>query len=173
MTHIPAHSHEQRGFTLVETLVAIAILMIALVGPYFSIQQAIVTSYAARDQLIASQLAQEGQEYIHFRRNTNYLQSASWTSGMSNCFSPYGCTVDPALNAISACSSPGCPALRLLPIGLYTQSTVGSFPLTRFTRTVTMQNLNSYEVQVTVTVNWITEHHPYSVTVVDDLYNWL
>lgn len=169
MMHLPART--QHGFTLVETLVAIAILMIAIVGPYYSIQQAIVTSYAARDQLIASQLAQEGEEYIYFLRDTNYLKSASWLTGLNQCMGPYGCSVDPALNRINACSSAGCLALRQNTNGLYT--IVGNYPFTRFTRTVTISTVNSYEVKVTVTVNWITEHHAYSVSSVDTLYNWL
>lgn len=160
-----------RGFTLVETLVAIAILMLAIVVPYFSIQQAIVTSYAARDQLIASQLAQEGEEFIYFKRDTNYLASASWLNGLSPCMTSSGCTVDPALNAIAACSSSGCPALKLSTTGLYTQS--GSYPATRFTRTVKIVPVSATQVKVLVQVNWITEHRSYSVSTVDDLYNWL
>lgn len=170
MMYRPTHS-PVRGFTLVETLVAIAIIMIAIVGPYYSIQQAIVTSYAARDQLIASSLAQAGEEYIYFLRDSNYLNSASWTNGMSACFGSYGCAVDPAQNTLSSCTSSGCTPLKLATNGLYTQS--GSYPATRFTRTVKMQTLNANEVQVTVTVTWITEHRNFSVSTVEDLYNWL
>lgn len=163
-------SSSQRGFTLVETLVAIAILMIAIVGPYYSIQQAIVTTYAARDQLIASSLAQEGEEYIYFLRDSNYLNSASWLTGMDSCFGSAGCAVDPPQNTLTSCSGI-CTPLKINSNNLYTQS--GNYPETRFTRTVKIQNVNANEVQVTVTVTWITSHRNYSVNTVENLYNWL
>lgn len=153
---------------------AIAILMIAIVAPYYSIQQAIVTSYAARDQLIASQLAQEAAEFIHYQRDSNYLLGTSWLTGMdTQCFGQYGCAVDPAAGSFAQCSAPGCAALRLASNGLYTQSSFGSPPVTRFTRTVTMKNMNANEVEVTVTVGWTTERRSYTVKTVDDIYNWL
>lgn len=170
MIYLPAQ-HSPRGFTLVETLVAIAILMIAIVGPYYSIQQAIVTSFAARDQLIASSLAQAGEEYVYFLRDSNYLSSADWMNGMSACFTTYGCAVDPAQNTITSCSSGGCSPLKLATNGLYTQS--GSYPATRFTRTVKMQTINYHQVRVSVTVTWITEHRNFTVNTSEDLYNWL
>jgi Tfp pilus assembly protein PilV len=51
------------GFTIVETLVAITILMIAIAGPLTIAQKGLTASTYARDQMIASFLAQDGLEY--------------------------------------------------------------------------------------------------------------
>lgn len=161
----------RRGFTLVETLVAITILMIAVSVPFFSIQQAITVSNVSRDELIASSLAQEGVEYIYFLRNNNYFQGVSWLTGMNACTGTHGCTVDPAQNALTACSSSGCPVLKLSSTNLYTHS--GVFPVTRFTRTVRLTALSATQERVTVTVTWQTARQSYTVTVVENLYNWL
>lgn len=169
----PTHLHQQtvRGFTLVETLVAIAILMIAIVGPFYSVQQAITASYISRDQLIASSLAQEGVEYVYFLRNNNYLAGNSWLTGMNSCTGTYGCAVDPTQNTVTACTAGGCAPLKLSTTGLYTQS--GNYPVTRFTRTVKIQTVSATEVHVTVTVTWLTEHNNYTVSINEELYNWL
>jgi len=145
--------------------------MIAIVGPYYAVQQAIMASYIARDQLIASSLAQEGAEYIYFVRDSNYLGGDSWLTGLSTCQSSYGCTVDPSQNTIAACASSGCKPLSLSSSNLYTQNT--SYPATRFTRTVKVQTVSSTEVRVNVVVTWNSEHHAYTVDVQETLYNWL
>lgn len=176
MTYLHTQTGSARGFTLVETLVAITILMIAIVGPFYSIQQAITASYVSRDQLIASSLAQEGVEYIYFVRNSNYLSSRAWDAGLGDCRNSQGCTVDPTQNTIAQCSngawpSGGCAPLRLSSTGLYTQT--GSYPATRFTRKVEVQTVSATQMKVTVTVLWTTNRANYTIVITEDLYNWL
>jgi prepilin-type N-terminal cleavage/methylation domain-containing protein len=170
----PISQNASRGFTLVETLVAITILMIALTVPFYSLQQAIVASNAARDQLVASSLAEEGAEYIYYLRDSNYLANASWLTGMDACLSggaPYGCMADPSQNTLTSCVSTGCNPLKLSASNLYTYA--GSGPTTRFTRTVKIEQVTATEAKVTVTVTWVSGHRNYSVIVTDTLYNWL
>ena len=61
------------GFTLIETLVAVAIIMLAIAGPLVSANRALVSAYIARDQLTASYLGQEGVEYVRRMRDSVYL----------------------------------------------------------------------------------------------------
>ena len=58
-----------RGLTMVETLVAISILTIAVIGPLGIIAQALHTSYYTRDQMTAYYLAQEPIEYVRNLRD--------------------------------------------------------------------------------------------------------
>jgi prepilin-type N-terminal cleavage/methylation domain-containing protein len=63
----------KNAFTLVETLVAIAIVTIAVAGPLVTATRALVLAYTARDQVTASYLAQEGVEYVRLMRDSVYL----------------------------------------------------------------------------------------------------
>ncbi len=62
------------GFTLIETLVAVSIIAIAVTGPLFTASRALVAAQTARDQLIASHLAQEGIEYVRVMRDDEYIK---------------------------------------------------------------------------------------------------
>jgi len=76
-------SHSERGFTLVETLVAITVLLIAIVAPLSIVANSINATYAARDQMTAVYLASEAIEIIRQKRDTNVMQggTASWDDG--------------------------------------------------------------------------------------------
>ena len=65
--------HFSRGFTLIETMVAVTILTLAVAGPLMTASRAIVAAQSARDQLTASYLAQEGIEYVRAMRDNEYL----------------------------------------------------------------------------------------------------
>lgn len=60
------HNNTTCGFTLIETLVAISILMIAIAGPLTVANKAYHTALGTRDQVIATNLAQEAMEYINY-----------------------------------------------------------------------------------------------------------
>ncbi|KND51387.1 MAG: putative Type IV pilus pilin [Parcubacteria bacterium C7867-001] len=174
------------GFTLVETLVAITILSIAIIGPFHAVQSALNGSYTARDYLAASALAQEGMEQVRYIRGNNYLYNVanpsstrSWLYGLDgsggtpSCGAPAKCTVDTTnlSTPIAVCLNGTCSPLSLSTTNLYNQAEVGT--VTRFTRSVTITSSSANEATVDVTVTWISAHTPYSVTVTSVLTNWL
>lgn len=173
-------STDSRGFTLVETLVAITIIALALVGPLYAVQQALNASRSARDQLVASSLAQEAVEYVRAVRDGNYLytlksgNARSWlfgidgTGGSTNCVSAR-CVVDPTQNTVSRSILP----LYLSTTGLYNQQASGT--QTPFTRTIQLSAVpgSVTEVVLTVTVTWSTKGIPYTLTITERLHNWL
>ncbi len=64
---------KSKGFTLVETLVAIAILSMAIAPALYTAHQSIVAVNLARDQMIASYLAQDAMDYLIAKKNQNII----------------------------------------------------------------------------------------------------
>ena len=179
-----------KGFTLIETLVAIAILTISMGAPFYAVEQSITAADASRDELTASALAQEGVEYVHSVRDDNYLyvrnnplSTQSWLYGVDgtisngvtspNCFAPNNqCTVDPTTSVGNQVQSYATIARLFLSASyLYNQQSNGS--ATFFTRSVQLTNISAKEVKVTVTVKWTTRNTPYVTTITEYLDNWL
>lgn len=160
-----------QGFTLVETLVAISILMVSIVGPYYSVYKAVQATYVSRDQLIATTLAQEGVEYVRNVRDTNYLGSQPWMTGLSACQGGKTCMVDATENVAPTTCASACTPLYVSSSNLYTQQVTGT--ATRFTRSVQIATVTSDEVVVTVTVSWVNLHVSHTITINEHLYNWL
>ena len=63
-----------RGYSLIEALVAIAVLMLALVGPITIAAKSLQSMFFAREQVTALYLAQEGIEAITALRNQYYIE---------------------------------------------------------------------------------------------------
>lgn len=150
-------------------MIAITILTLAVAGPLYTASRALVAAGIARDQMIASFLAQEGVEYIRAMRDTEYLTAyrnggtdvsiAAWTSFLSgtnpgSITSCYGdtavCTLDPAAlggmgtgpsYALQPCSGGACSPLYRTS-GIYTQQgAITGAEETPFTRTVQVKNV--------------------------------
>lgn len=75
------------GFTLIEALVAISLLMIAISSPIMLAQKGLSSSILSRDQMIASFLVQDGIESVKNLRDeialNQELYQVSWT-GLNN-----------------------------------------------------------------------------------------
>ena len=144
---------KNKGFTIIESLIAISILVMAVIGATGAVQTGISSYIFSKDQIIAFYLAQEGFEQIRNIRDENGLKSQPWLTGLSDCF--LACRVDPVSSPIPvACGSPGnCPTLRQdTATGFFGYN--AAWPLTIFRREIILTNINTHEVSVLVTVNW-------------------
>ncbi len=162
------YRHDFRtGFTLVETLVAISILLIVIIGPMTIAQKGIQNAYFAREQVTAVFLAQEAIEAVRKLRDSDGLDvypvnpvagsesGAAWDwydALPSNCTNGTGCEYDVINDTFNTCSS-GC-ALKIDSNGNYIH---GSGSPTPFTRKVYIdEEVLDEVVSVTVDVSWNT-----------------
>ena len=103
------------AFTLVETLVAIAILLVAVVEPLSIVAGSVATANLAKDQVTAYFLAQEGVELVKNVRDSNVggLPQQDWLSGLDGCLTVSGnqkyCTIDSTSLSINTCDTPTDP----------------------------------------------------------------
>ena len=121
----PAKLKRSRGFTLVETLIAISIFSVSVVAMMSILGTGIYDTNYAKKKMAASYLAQEGIEYIRNVRDNDVL----YTSATGNNWSTF-------ITFMS--SSPSYPS-----------------PDPNFTRTIQMTIINPNEVKVSSTVSWI------------------
>lgn len=169
----------KRGFTLIETFVAISILLVSLAGPLSIAAKALQSAYYSRDEIIASYLAQEAIEYVRAVRDQNYLAgNASWltgldgTGGAPNCIDAT-CTIDFPNFKTTACAGPLlCPALLIDANGLYNQQSGSPSIYTRAFSVKTVAGRPD-EVDVEVRVSWRTGTIERQFTISDHIFNWL
>src|SRR3989344_7135507 len=92
-----------RGFTLIEALAAITVLIIGILGPLTLAARGISDGLFAKNQITANYLAQEALELVVNRRDSNLVNhwlGAEWFEGMETCLNEFGtsgefCKVDP------------------------------------------------------------------------------
>lgn len=151
-----------QGFTLVEAMVAISILLMTLVGSMNLVVQSISSSILAKNQVMAFNLSQEAVEFVRNTKDTNILQGGgdNWLFGLDPCLDSKKCVVDSPNNIIAECSSGGCPVLRFDPSSsLYGYETSGSWSdsvSTLFTREVFLERIegSSDEITLTIVISW-------------------
>lgn len=160
----------QQGFTLVETLVAIFILVMSITGPLFIAQQSFTSAATARERTTASFLAQEGVEYVRSVRDHNYLANQNWMQSLAPCIGGR-CTVDTTASylTIAACGAT-CPALKKDTTGLFGYQ---NGTASKFIRTITLTQIQAHEMKVEVTVSWTHKGITRDVKVEERLFNWL
>jgi len=157
--------YDQKGFTLIETMVALVLITIAM-GPVFILATSSV-NVASRIEhnLIASNLAQEGIEVIRNIRDTN------WTGGLA-----FGNNLPTGTwrvqwdtvggNLLTVGSNPALKKNN----GLYNYSTGTD---TVFRRTVTISKPNSSELILISSVTWLERGNiNRTVSAESHLFDW-
>ncbi len=142
------------GFTIVETLVAITVLMIAIAGPLVIASKGLTAALYAKDQMTASLLAQESMEVIKNVRSNIYESKAVWDQPLSLCTKVSPCDAS-AMKVYPHLFSLGCPidGCPLDFLGGYTPDLNNAAQSTIFRRYfyLTLVSANEYTVDVVVT----------------------
>jgi|AntRauTorckE6833_2_1112554.scaffolds.fasta_scaffold05290_5 prepilin-type N-terminal cleavage/methylation domain-containing protein len=188
---------KQDGFSLVETLVAITILLVVVVGPMtISTSTARSTSFSS-EQVVAFFLAQEGAEIAQMVRDdfllndtsdiqggwNDFVRNESSNNFMYNCFQSPGCLLE--LNTDSAgsiknrtlCNDGNCRLYVDIDgdtRSKYTHDSSGNEP-TPYSRIIKLEEVatNPNEIKVISTVTWRTgnQRQSQSVSVETHLFN--
>ncbi|MEI8130493.1 MAG: prepilin-type N-terminal cleavage/methylation domain-containing protein [bacterium] len=193
-----SHTYNQteRGFTIVEVLIALTIFSIAVAGVITVAAQGGLTINIARNKLVATYLADEGIELVRGLRDTDVAgvpadsRSTGWASfvsGIAPCATSTsvscdidatnyaGATIFPNVANIVSCPVTGCPLYYDVSSGFYKDTwSAGVPPVSVFARKITVDPvpLSTDEVTVTVTVTWKDGITPMSLTHTEELFNW-
>ena len=169
------------GFTLIETLVAIFVMLTAIVAPMSIASQALSSARYAKEQVTAFYLAQEGIELVRNIRDNNTIAVVTWNEGTLGssatgsetvCYAVAGCLIDAKDLTVSACSG-SCVPINIDTNGIYTTSSQSSSP-TQFTRTIKIKKISANELSIFSTVSWMssTVSGVRTFTITDNLLNW-
>lgn len=163
------------GFTLVETLVAIAVLMIAVAGPLSIANRALTSALYSRDQSIASNLAQESMEIIKNIRDNNIKNNAvSFLEGLcvpgnNICDAGFSAGGDPES---SICPSPDGCRIYINPYnGYHHTEGSGDDIASLFSRYFFLTKIDDDDYQVTVVVKWNEMKTPNEIRLRSELVN--
>jgi len=194
-TRYTLHATRSAGFTLVETLLAVAILSMAVIAPLSIVSRGLSAATTGKDRFIATALAREAVEYIRNARDTDRLKGVAWLNSLTEsnvqCHLSDGCVIDALkLNndnkdIIKVHDAGNSFDNRVLLIngttGLYSfrgnnggnPNDSGGWSDSQFMRYVKVDEVtNNREARVTATVSWQAMFSIKEVVITDQLTNW-
>ncbi len=168
--------NQQKGFTIIESLMAISILVAVVTGAMGAAQIGISSYTSSKNQITASYLAQEGFEQLRNLRDQNGLTASHWLAGIAQatsdpCDPSKVCTVSPFESTSMIACSGTCPYLRQDPLtGVYGYAP--AWTETLFKREISLVALNADEILVTVTISWSKGMISRQFSARENIFNW-
>lgn len=151
------------GFTLVEAMITLVILTTALIPALFLSTQATNVSFSIKNNLTATNLAQEGVEIVRAIRDNNWFQSLAFDNNLT------AGTWRVDWNSDTLIAVGINPVLKVN-TGLYNYS-LGTDSI--FKRTITITKENAAELKIVSDVSWIERgNRAKSIQAESHLFNW-
>jgi len=159
----------KRGFTIVEVIIAIFVILVGILGAFSATRQIISYISFSNSKLSATYLAQEGIEIVRNIRDTNWLEGENWDNGLwsGNWQADYNDS------GLSSWTDPGTP---LNFDGNFYSYDITTNP-TKFKRKITINSVDTNgdgenDLKVTVLVEWKERGKTNKITVRENLYNY-
>jgi prepilin-type N-terminal cleavage/methylation domain-containing protein len=181
------NTKKQKGFTLIETLIAIMFLLISITAPLSAASNGLAASFFARDQIVAFYLAQDVVETIKYLRDNHVLTNGSgtWLNGLGGCrTTAVGTTTRCRINtsarpltstALVSCLAPSCNGQ------LYYNTTTRRYThditaiTSKYQRVAYVTEIvDNKEAQIIVEVSWNSNvFSTRKVVIQENIYNWV
>ena len=179
----------KRGFTILESLVAIFVLSLAISGAFSAVRQSLHQSILSKDEVKAFYLAQEVMEIVRNKRDTNQLAfisdgTTNWLTGITsnasdNCYFGKVCSIDASsYNFVSLgstyCGSSwgSCQNLRQNQTDFRYGYNI-AWANTNFKREVMLESVNGDEISMTVRITWTKGMITKEFKVKTHLFKWI
>ncbi len=154
------------GFTLVESMIAVGLIVTGVVGVLTLVSRSIGFNGLAFNRLVAANLAQEGIEVVRNIRDTNWISGLTWDNGLADGDYQLDYSSTPPLPAYN----PGQTLLFDEENGYFNYS-IGEN--TVYQRKITISHISSDQIQVQVIIDWTGRGGGSFETIVEDrLFNW-
>lgn len=167
---------DREGSLMIESLVAISITLISLLGVFALLSQSIALNKNAGQKFLATYLAAEGIEVARSIVDANYTaptypNSTSWNSGVNN--GSFELSYNSDVSALALAKDLG--HLSTTPLNFISVTGVYGYDVGRptpFVRTVEVTNVSGNEIKVVSIVNWSERGTAQSVSLEDHFFNW-
>ena len=147
---------KNKAFTLIETLVAISIFTMSILGLMSILASGISNTNYAKRKITATYLAQEGIEHVRNFRDTDVISAVDGQTGWNN-FKTKICTSNNPITDYSINGSDFPGFTRTISTNLTCQPTISI----------------TDEVKISSTVIWTQGSGNYTITFSEDLFNWV
>lgn len=154
--------NENRGSILVESIVAINIIVVGLLGVLNVLSNSLALNRDVGQKFVATYLAVEGVEVVKNLIDTNYAKSQPWNAGLNEGFY--------ALSYDSDHLIPDSENYLRLNNGIYDYNEEGE--ATFFKRIINIENVSADEIKVISIVEWRTKKGLVRVDLEDHFFNW-
>ncbi len=170
----------KNGFTLIEALVAISILIIGILNGFILVTRALYNVAVIQDRLTASFLAQEGIELVRNIRDTNFIKilqggSVSWRQGLLDSSSGRCYIIDNNLGTRQGIELKETNCDNSSPLKYDSINKIFTYQSGNdsvFHREIKIETISPNEIRILCTVKWRSKNMNFSLTVEDHLFNW-
>lgn len=161
------------GFSMVELIIAIAVLSFGVVLIYGSFYSIASVNYSLGPRFTAMNLAQEGIEIIRNLRDTNYINNVMWSTGIAGSPCSLGCRLDYKTVSYSQLAPYDDNVfLGLNSDGFYSYDIGATATIYRRKITVTPVAGDSNALNIESLVTWNYKGQLFSFKTDGNLYNW-
>lgn len=148
-----------KGFSLVETLVAVMIFSVAIMAVMTVLSGSISNINNVKKKMVATYLAQGGIEYVRNMRDTYVISAGTPQEGWDK--------FRDDMRGIGCDKEEGCELCNLV------ASTLNCSDISGFTRTIQMIEMSSDSFKIISTVSWSVAGKTQSISFSEALFNWI